>query len=131
MFDFSPVSKEHDSSIGAARNEKKCSVPRLGLLHFQRYPPAIGGDHTPAQMVVSNFWPQNAISLPGASSKNEKLKVGLYLRRCRPNEVSEADYAKAKQRNHNIIFEFLKHFCKFSFYDFHFIPFGLGAPLRI
>jgi hypothetical protein len=64
------------SSIGAARNEKKCSVPRLGLLHFQRYPPAIGGDHTPAQMVVSNFWPQNAISLPGASSKNENLKVG-------------------------------------------------------
>ena len=65
---------------------------------------------------------------PGASSKNEKLKVGLYLRRCRPNEVSEADYAKAKQRNHNIIFEFLKHFCKFSFYDFHFIiPFGLGG----
>ena len=45
-------------------------------------------------------------------------------------KLAIADYAKAKQRNHNIIFEFLKHFCKFSFYDFHFIiPFGLGAPL--
>jgi hypothetical protein len=83
-------------------------------------------------MVVSNFWPQNAISLPGASSKNENLKVGLYLRRCGPNEVSEADNANAIQRNHNIIFEFLKHFCKFSFYDFHFIiPFGLGGLTSI
>ena len=72
------------------------------------------------------------ISLSGPSSKNEKLNAGLYLRRCRPDEVSEADYAKAKQRNHNIIFEFLKHFCKFSFYDFHFIiPFGLGGSLWV
>ena len=86
--------------------------------------PAVGAPRAMHFEFLARF----RISLSGPSSKNEKSKVGLYLRRCRPNEVSEADYAKAKQRNHNIIFEFLKHFCKFSFYDFHFIiPFGLGA----
>ena len=70
------------------------------------------------------------ISLSGSRPKAEKSNVGLSAQRCRPNEVSEADYANAIQRTHNIIFEFLKHFCKFSFYDFHFIiPFGLGGSL--
>ena len=57
-----------------------------------------------------------SIDIPVSRPKAEKSNVGLSAQRCRPNEVSEADYANAIQRTHNIIFEFLKHFCKFSFY---------------
>ena len=69
------------------------------------------------------------ISLPGGEFEEREVKGWIIFSAMWAYEVSEADYAKAKQRNHNIIFEFLMQFCKFSFYDFHFIiSFGLGGP---
>ena len=63
------------------------------------------------------------ISLPGDEFEEREVKGWIIFSAMWAYEVSEADYAKAKQRNHNIIFEFLMQFCKFLFYDFYFIVF--------
>jgi hypothetical protein len=47
------------------------------------------------------------ISLPGGEFEEREVKGWIIFSAMWAYEVSEADYAKAKQRNHNFIFEFL------------------------
>jgi hypothetical protein len=61
-----------------------------------------------------------SIDIHGSRPKAEKYYNGLSAQQCRPNEVSEADYAFAIQRTNIMIFEFFE----FSF-EFHFLIFIL------
>ncbi len=124
----------HRSSMGPARNCKKCSLAHLSFLNDWWVAPAVGAPRA-MHFRISSLKMQ--ISFYDFIARGRVRRTRIKRLEYIYGDVGQtkwaiADYANAIQRNHNIIFEFLKQFCKFSFYDFHFIiSFGLGGATSI